>query len=379
MNILLVTGELPEPGAGGIGTVVRELTRMSEEDVEFEIVCSDSTAPPTDKITILNTRGKGIFGMMDYARKFRDFLRQSSERWDGIHFHVPNIGPLLGCPRSLLDRSIITFHTTAAGFRNYLYRKVPFRSLDTRGKVYKMGYAAVHEYLERLAIRRLHSTPLVSTVSTGIKREVESEYGLSVDAVIQNGIDSGNARPEVLPQESAKEPQILAVGRLVPQKGFQSGIEALKNVGHRFSLVIAGTGPLKSRLANACEDYGIDASFPGYVAEARLKSLYAQSDVLLMPSLYEGLPMVGLEGAANGLPIAAFERARVDDIVCEANRALLVENGATDRLANSVEMLVNDHDSAIEMGAKNRSRVEEQFTASGMASRYLDMYRQVCE
>jgi glycosyltransferase involved in cell wall biosynthesis len=96
-----------------------------------------------------------------------------------------------------------------------------------------------------------------------------------------------------------------------------------------------------------------------------------------MSSLYEGLPMVGLEGAGHGLPIVAFQRARVDDIVCTDNKPFVVPNGQVNALAGAVGTLLKNRQRASAIGAENKRRIKSRFTRGHMAERYLSCYRTV--
>lgn len=375
MRVLLVSGERPGPGAGGIGTVARAIADAADQDVT--ILCAGSERTEMGDVVTLPSRGAGLVGMFDFGRSVRKFLEGHGDEFDVIHFHFPSVGPLVCCPREHLDSSIVTFHTTAAGYKKHLYRVTPFQELTTREKVYKIGYIDVHEQIERYAIRRAGTAPVITAVSSGIATELKDEYGVSADAVVPNGVEPRREGSDARGSPERERSRILAVGRLVAQKGFERGIEALARVRSPFSLTIAGTGPRKESLESTCVEYGIGATFPGYVSDSRLHELYEAADVLLMPSRYEGLPMVGLEGAHHGLPIAGFELCRMGDVLCPENQRYIVENGQVANLADRIRSLLERPRKATQIGKRNRDRVRNQYGVKNMVSRYVDLYSEV--
>lgn len=386
-RVILVTGEHADGGGGGIGTVARELSReLDHRGVPHQIVCSNQEVND-EYVDSLDVRGSALAKILDFGYQFRRYLRGQEDSI--VHFHLPSaIGPLLLCPDEVFHRSIVTFHTTAAGFRRYLYKKAPFGQLSARGKAYKLGYARIQEGLERVALRRVGNAR-VTTVSTGVRDEVESLYRSKVDVVIQNGLTVNSTRTRdsgIVETRNDRDnptddhiPTVLTVGRLVPQKGYLDGIRALSEVEAEFSLTMVGTGSLEDKLRRATEQAGIATDFTGYVSDKRLERLYREADLLFMPSLYEGLPMVALEAAQYGLPIVATERARVGDVVCKENQEFLIENGAIGELALSLSTLIQTPSKRRRIGTANRAKATEGFTAERMSDHYCSLYEEVSD
>jgi glycosyltransferase involved in cell wall biosynthesis len=104
--------------------------------------------------------------------------------------------------------------------------------------------------------------------------------------------------------------QLLAVGSVVPRKGFEILIEALRALGHiDWRLDIAGTLDRSTetarRLVLAIDEAGFSrrVTLHGAVGEQRLAELYDRTDLFVLPSLYEGYGMALAEALARGLPI----------------------------------------------------------------------------
>jgi glycosyltransferase involved in cell wall biosynthesis len=103
-------------------------------------------------------------------------------------------------------------------------------------------------------------------------------------------------------------PHLLAVGRLVWEKGFDLLLEALVTVRERFprtDMIIAGSGPEEAALKAKCQTLGLEGAvrLPGHVQRPYV--FYAGASLFVLSSRYEGTPNALMEAAAGGLPIVA--------------------------------------------------------------------------
>ena len=130
--------------------------------------------------------------------------------------------------------------------------------------------------------------------------------------VLPNPVDVEEIRASVglnpAPQTSPG-PHLLAIGRLAPEKGFDSLLNVMVSVRKEFpkaSLQIAGKGPEEIALKALSQALGLDATvhFVGYID--RPSKLFPAATLFVLPSRHEGLPNALLEAAAGGLPIVAL-------------------------------------------------------------------------
>lgn len=370
MKVAIISGEMPAASAGGIGTVVHHLRERLEDDgVSTEIVCTDEFEGSS--VTALPAPGPHPIKDLTFGRNFRTYAESVRDGVDVFHFHLPNArGPLLFAPEWVRQRSVVSVHTTPWGYHRYLYEQVPYRRLDRLGQVHKLGYSTVPIRLERRALRNV---PVRTAVSSGVAAEVAEAYDVPVPTVVPNGIE-----PERLHEPSPGDGStVLFVGRLVAQKGLERGLDALDHCDSEFDLKVVGTGALDERLRREADRRSVDAEFLGFVDRERLLREYAAADVLFMPSYYEGLPMVGIEGAGSGLPIAAARTARVGDVVCEENQQYVVDASDPRTLATAVDDVLSRPERVARIRRANRNRVREQFTAEGMTAAYRRLYAEV--
>jgi glycosyltransferase involved in cell wall biosynthesis len=152
---------------------------------------------------------------------------------------------------------------------------------------------------------------------------------------------SANARP----REHSRI--ILAVGRLVPAKGFDVLANAFAEIAHEFPesrLVITGEGPERQSLSALSQKLQLvdRVSFPGWVAEPA--ELMATATIFVLPSRYEGFPNALIEAMACGLPVISTACAGPLEIVENEVDGLLVPVDSVSELANAMRRLLQDED-----------------------------------
>lgn len=162
---------------------------------------------------------------------------------------------------------------------------------------------------------------------------------------------------------------LLAVGRLQPQKGHATLLRALRLLpGLR--LLIAGDGPEEEALRLQAE--GLDVAFLGRRGD--VPALMAQADLLVMPSGFEGLPLVVLEAMAAGLPVVATGIGPNVEAL-GGDHPWLVPPGDAPALAEAVRAAMSDPEARRRQALAGRRRWEKRFTAGRMAASTARAYR----
>jgi len=135
--------------------------------------------------------------------------------------------------------------------------------------------------------------------------------------------------------------ELVAIGRLVAQKGFAGLLDAAaawRDLDPRPLVVIAGDGPLRTELRARAAALGVDAAFTGHVAD--VPALLAMAAVFVLPSQWEGQPLVLQEALRAGVPVVATRVGGVPALAGDA--ALLVPPGDTGALAAAVRSVLTD-------------------------------------
>jgi glycogen(starch) synthase len=177
--------------------------------------------------------------------------------------------------------------------------------------------------------------------------------GESRITVIPNGVDPADlvaAEPAALARLRGRfaapdQPLVLMVGRLVYEKGFQVGLDALRQLialrpGLRF--VVAGSGIHAGELKAQAERLGLDqhGSFVGWVGDDLLGSLYRIADVCVIPSIFEPAGLVALEAMACGCPCVVADTGGLREAVCHGRTGLRFAVRDPGSLASMVDLVL---------------------------------------
>jgi glycosyltransferase involved in cell wall biosynthesis len=157
------------------------------------------------------------------------------------------------------------------------------------------------------------------------------------------GVSTETLSSRPLPGAPAPDrPVVLAAGRLATQKGFGTLLEAAarwRDIEPEPLVVIAGEGPLEAELKARAAGLRVDARFPGHRDD--MPALLAAAAVFVLPSTWEGQPLILQEALRAGVPIVATRVGGTPGLTGE-NAALLVPAGDATRLAGAVRSVLTD-------------------------------------
>jgi glycosyltransferase involved in cell wall biosynthesis len=152
---------------------------------------------------------------------------------------------------------------------------------------------------------------------------------------------SGTGLPAACGAGSGR-PVVLAVGRLAPQKGFGTLLAAAalwRDLQPEPCLAIVGAGPLEAQLKRQAASLGVTAEFTG--TRSDVPALLASAAVFVLPSVWEGQPLILQEALRAGVPIVATRVGGTPGLTGE-DAALLVPPGDAERLAAAVRAVLTD-------------------------------------
>ncbi len=179
------------------------------------------------------------------------------------------------------------------------------------------------------------------------------------------------------PAEPRGRPLIVAAGRLAPQKGFATLIEAAarwQDLSPAPLLVIAGEGPLRAELAAAAGPLGPAVRFLGHRAD--VPALLAAADVFVLPSMWEGQPLILQEALRAGRPIVAARVGGIPGLTGE-DGALLIPPGDPAALAAAVRRVLTSASLARRMAGAALARARTLPSENDAVEAALDVYRRL--
>lgn len=169
---------------------------------------------------------------------------------------------------------------------------------------------------------------------------------------------------------------ILALGRLHPNKAFDTLIDALAQVPEAY-LWIAGEGPLLGELERQAAKLGVIARtrFLGWRDD--VAGLFAAADLFVCPSRHEPLGNVVIEAWAQGKPVVAAAAQGPSQLIFDGENGLLTPVDDASAMAGAINRVLGDHDFAAHLGRTGQAAYQAQFTEAAVVQRYLDFLTQV--
>jgi glycosyltransferase involved in cell wall biosynthesis len=287
----------------------------------------------------------------------REILRYADEQgFDIIHAHGYKANILLSLvPGRRRQRMVCTLHgwaSTVRGDRLWWY-----------------------ETLDRLLMWRFDRVVVVSEPM----RRVASRYVRSGRlALVPNGIELPTHGIRAQAQNAGADGllRILAIGRLSPEKAFDSLVEAagiLDKGGTKLVVTIAGEGEARHDLERQLATLGLQARvrLSGYVGD--VDALYADADLFVLCSRTEGLPLVLLEAMSHGIPVVATPVGEVPAVLGHGQFGCLLDDGSPQTLADGIRQVAGSPDAA-DMAARARLHVSAEYSVEKMAARYCEIY-----
>jgi glycosyltransferase involved in cell wall biosynthesis len=177
--------------------------------------------------------------------------------------------------------------------------------------------------------------------------------------------------------EGPEEPGFfLFVGRLRIRKGVEVLLEAMKILRDRHPearLLIAGDGEHRGSLERRAAELelGPVVRFLGRCDAARVRGLLRGARALVVPSIYEGMPLVVLEAMEAGVPVIASEVSGIPEVVEDGGTGWLVLPEDPGDLADALAEALVDPAEAARRGEAGRRRVEERFRPAHAAAAWM--------
>lgn len=141
-----------------------------------------------------------------------------------------------------------------------------------------------------------------------------------------------------------RKKQVIGVGRLSYEKGFDRLIDAFSRIpGHdEWKLVLVGSGPLRQQLEKQAAESGMTDRVDFLGARNDVDYLLAESSIFVIPSRCEGFPNALCEAMASPLPCIAFDSISASDIIENRVSGVILHDGDIDSLANEICMLMDN-------------------------------------
>jgi len=329
-----------------------------------------------------------IYSDVDRVEVFKD--------WEVHHFRYLML-PIIGLPIQGQSMAVCTMPK----IKQLMIEKGPFDLIDAHF-IYPDAYAALKIsqkfHLPLVVSARGSDINLYSQINSikpkivEVLKKADAIIGVSrhlIDKMIllgapeskchhiQNGVDSDRFFPIKKNNEERPFRNLLAVGNLVPEKGFDillRAISILKPEHPDIQLKIAGSGPQFTHLSAICKDLQIEENvqFLGQVRHEEIPSLFQRAGVFCLSSLREGNPNVVLEALSTGLPVASTPVGGVPEMIQKNMNGLLSPDFSAENLAQTISSVMAQKWSA----AKIRNTVSDK-TWDSVAGELQNVFKNI--
>lgn len=381
MKVLLVANVLPPKDLSGAGEQVLQLAwGLRQAGCEVDILGRDRCGPKVSKPA--------------FPWRARSAVRRVVREWrpDVVQVHESD-GGLVIRDLARLDRAsrplLVALQQVSYVRERQAVRPLVDHDLDARvvarpvrsERLFRALRTPLHIALGRLTARR---SDVRLAPSRATAREIEDDYGVEGVRVVPNvtGAPLDARAGESLPaagrdEPVGGEPYVLAVGRMRIRKGMEILLQAMaraRDSGHRPRLVVAGDGERRGTLEAMCGRLGLGACvhWAGRCSRAEAARLRRRATALIVPSTYEGMPLVVLEAMSDGVPVIASTVSGIPEVVVDGETGWLVPPERSAALAAALIEAMSDPEEARVRGEAGRQRLDQRFRPHHAAREWFE-------
>lgn len=240
-------------------------------------------------------------------------------------------------------------------------------------------------YVRHVTRRYANLIDAFSVISENLKRTV-ADYEippsrietihLGVDG--EGGFDPARAEPLELGDDGVS--RILWPGRLVRDKDPMLTLEVVARArerGAEFVLDIVGDGHMREAVRARAEELGVDEIIRWHPPSQEMPRWYRSADLLLMTSLFEGVPLVVYEALAMGVPVIAPALPGNAELMDADSGVLVDPRDDVEGYAEAIVALLGDEGRRREMGERSRKRMLTEFSLAEMGRRHDELYERL--
>lgn len=241
------------------------------------------------------------------------------------------------------------------------------------------------QFMQKIVAKKIDR---IITVSEFSANEIVKHFKVPRDriSVVHNGVDTElfHVREKMNRDSNGDEYNITFVGNCENRvKGLPLLLKTMRylkdNSGLKIKLTIVDKWKEEGIAPPLIERYGLedDIEFTGFLTFEELSKQYAKTDLIIIPSLFEGFCFPSVEAMSCGTPVVAFKVGALPQVMEDGKTGILVEPGDWKAMAKAVEKILKNQELRDGMGKRGRERVEKLFTWKNAAEKVLENYRKV--
>ena len=323
----------------------------------------------------IDVRSLSVYGKYDPRRALDLFRLLKQERPEILHtvlFHANLLGRIIGRAAGV---SIIVSTIQNEYFGGWMRERL-LAWTDGLCDMTTVVSKRVYDRMTRLGIVR-------SSVCKVIHNGIRVDAFFSLLHLERSERSSGEVAGRFLPLVEMKRGEedrihLLAIGRLVEQKGFFVLLDVIANLKKMFPtilLVIVGEGELRSAIEKRIDELELRDQVKLVGERTDTQTFFQKADVFVLSSLFEGFGNVVLEAMACGVPVVATNTGGVPEMIAEGKSGFIVPSNDSSALARAIERTLHlSSEEKKNMIESARRTVEEKFSIQKIAEEYLNLY-----
>jgi glycosyltransferase involved in cell wall biosynthesis len=355
----------------GVGfTPIRGLDLYRDPD-PFRIPARREFTSPADVVEFTTMLAAGFGEPLAYSRRILTELTARRDEFDLVH------------DNQCLGTGILELHRRGWPLLETLHHPITVDrsiALDHADGAWQRFTTRRWFGFLRMQVRVARELPAVLTVSSNSRVDINRQMHVPLErlTVVPVGVDHTVFRPD--PAVAKRHGRLMVTSSSdVPMKGLVPLLEAVAKlrVERDLELCVIGKPRAGGRVARTIERLGLGdlvTTITG-VSDAELARLYAEAEIAVVPSLYEGFSLPAIEAMSCGVPVVATTGGALPEVVGESGRTgVLVTPDDPEALVMAIRDLLDDPAARERLGAAGRERVMQRFTwqvtARGTAACY---------
>ncbi|MEW5748716.1 MAG: glycosyltransferase family 4 protein [Candidatus Thermoplasmatota archaeon] len=396
MRVLMLAPEFL-PVRGGVGNYIAEISKRVPHDVEMYVVTprqgtnesehaqingnEDFVSSDNVHVVYLGEAQDYFFGNFPFQVNCGFELRRMIRdlRIDIVHSHSA-MPDYFVSPDSTGVPFLTTIHTTLEGHKNALKASGSrFTELSMHERFALLLAPALKRFEDAYYSKNRH----YSTVSEWGRERIVEEKKIPRDRVrvIRPGVDTSIFSPSKreVPLEAIDDiesPRVLYLSRMATRKGIYLLLKAIPRILKRLDahFLIAGSGTLQAELVPRS-----NTTFLGQVPMSHPPLLYAKSDVFVLPSLYENLPVCLLESMASGCAVVCSDVGGVREVVDHERTGLVIRPNDITSIETAIIRMIEDDNLRREMTRNAMQSITREFKWESTASQTMAHYQDILD
>jgi L-malate glycosyltransferase len=355
---------------GGAEMLAARIARNMQEHYRFVFACLDELGSLGEQLQaegfVVEVMNRGPGFDLGCVRRLADFVYR--EHVDLIHAH--QYTPF--------------FYARAPG----VLRRRPPVLFNEHGRFHPDRPSRKRMAFNRLALR---GTDRVVSVGGAVRQALVENEGISAQRieVVYNGVElgAGNHSQTIRAAMRSKlgladdDFVVIQVARLDPIKDHSTALRAMEQVAqtHRQArLLIVGDGPQREQIQQELANHkGLAGVVQLLGQRSDIAELLAASDLFLLTSLSEGIPVTFIEAMGASLPIVSTDVGGVAEVVNHGATGLLTPAADEAALAEAIRRMIDNPAECQAMGVEGRRRAEARFSERQMHEAYSRLYEEM--